>query len=138
MKMKSPKRTICCVSCLLFFVACGGEEESPEPAAEAPVVESPVVECGKYGGDVNPGEYNGDVLLSVKAVVTDADEDIATVSATVMGAVLPMEPVEDSDIWTYEHDMAAAQIMRCEGAILTIRAVDEAQHLTALEVPLSE
>jgi len=94
-----------------------------------------VVECGAYAGEGNLGDYSGDVLIGLTVEVTDPNDDLSYVDATVDGAPFRLTANDIGTEWSYAQDAVSNKIARCSpGTFIVVRAVDVGGLVTTVDV----
>ena len=120
----------------LLTSGCGDEGVSAD-TDQPPTVELPVVDCGRYTGEGNLGDYDGDVVVMITVEVTDPNGDVSYVDATIDGAVFRLTVDGAGTSWSYDQAGATNRIARCmPGTTIEIRAVDVAGLVTTRDVTI--
>lgn len=110
------------VVALVVIAACaayGCGEDTDEPAPVIGVVD---VICSESTSD----QFEGEIVSRIEVSITDPEDDVSRVTATVGGGILMMEADEGS-VYTYLQDPDSASFIRCEESLsVVIRATDAA------------
>jgi len=79
-------------------------------------------------------QYEGQVVSRIEAPVSDPDDDIVRVTATVRGAVLTMN-AEDEGIYVYAQSPDSETFIRCDAGLkVVIRVTDEVGNVAERDV----
>lgn len=120
-------RTTLALALIAALVACFatgcGDEETPEPENAAPLIDeaSFAITCA----EVADSRFDGQTLTGINVTVTDEDEDLTRVTATVSGTIFVLaQGGEGAFSYSQSDDNSLA---RCpaSGTDVLIRAVDD-------------